>query len=129
MPAKKSSSKQQAQSQAMGSNAIWKWVYVIGLIVAGLVGAFKITVADPWLGWLLLLAGILSGVFFLDSGDLVNFAIRVLLLFAVQKALDPIPAVGQYLSGFFGGAYGFLLPVGLTLLVMYFWRKYFGNMI
>jgi hypothetical protein len=128
MPAKKSSAKPQAQSQAMGSNGLWKWVYLIGLVVAGLVGAFPIAAVQPYLGWLLLLAGILAGVFFLDSGDVVNFAIRFLLLFAVQKAVDPIPAVGPFLSGFFGGVVGFLGPVGLTLLVMYFWKKYFSNM-
>jgi hypothetical protein len=128
MPTKKSSAKPQAQSQAMGSDALWKWVYVIGLIVAGLVGAFKFTAVEPYLGWILLLAGILSGVFFLDSGDVVNFALRFLLLFAVQKALDPIPAVGPFLSGFFGGVVGFLTPVGLTLLVMYFFQKYIASM-
>ena len=124
MPAKKSS----AKPQTMGSDMLWKWVYVIGLIVAGLVAAFKFTAADPYLGWLLLLAGILSGVFFLDSGDVVNFAIRFLLLVAVSKALDIVPVAGPYLSGFFGGVVGFLTPVGLTLLVMYFWNKYFATM-
>ena len=103
-------------------------MYLIGLLVAGVVGAFKFTALDPYLGWLLLLAGILSGIFFLDSGDVVNFAIRFLLLVAVSKALDIVPVVGPYLSGFFGGVVGFLTPVGLTLLVMYFWNKYFATM-
>ena len=132
MPAKKSSAKSQVQSQAMGSDALWKWVYVIGLIVAGLVGALKFTAADPYLGWLLLLAGILSGVFFLDSGDVVNFAIRYLLLVAVASALKVLVFgsfdLGGYFTGFFNGVVGFLTPVGLTLLVMYFWKKYLGNM-
>jgi len=128
MPTKKSSAKPQAQPAAIGSNALWKWVYLIGLLVAGVVGAFKFTALEPYLGWLLLLAGILSGVFFLDSGDVVNFAIRFLLLVAVSKALDIVPVAGPYLSGFFGGVVGFLTPVGLTLLVMYFWNKYFATM-
>ena len=128
MAPRKSSSKQQAQPKAADSNALWKWVYLIGLVVAGLVGAFSFTALDPYLLWLLILAGILSGIFFLDSGDVVNFAIRFLLLGAVWKALDAIPAAGPYLSGFFGGVFGFLTPVGLTLLVMYFWRKYFTMM-
>lgn len=128
MATKKSSSKQQSQPKAADSNALWKWVYLIGLLVAGLVAAFSITVLDPYLQWLLILAGILSGIFFLDSGDLVNFAIRFLLLGAVWKALDLVPVAGPYLSGFFGGVLGFLAPVGLTLLVMYFWRKYFTMM-
>lgn len=126
MPAKKASS-QRAQSGDMGS--VWKWVYLIGLIVAGLVAAFKFTVADPYLGWLLLLAAILSGVFFLDSADVVNFGIRVLLFFAVLKGFDLIPApVGGYLTSFFTGVWGFLAPAGLTLLIVYFWKKHFGDM-
>ena len=128
MPAKKAAS-QRAQSSEMGMGSIWKWVYLVGLVVAGLVAAFNFTVADPYLGWLLLLAAILSGIFFLDSGDVVNFGIRVLLFFAVLKGFDLVPApVGPYLTGFFTGVWGFLAPAGLTLLIVYFWKKYFGNM-
>ena len=125
MPTRKSSGKPQVQP-AVDSNALWKWVYVIGVLVAGVIGAvgFK----NDIVGWILILAGILSGIFFLDSGDIINFAIRFLLLFAVWKALDSVPVVGTYLSGFFGGVVGFLAPVGLTLLVKYFWEKYFSPM-
>jgi hypothetical protein len=119
MPAKKA-------TQKAANNAVWKWIYLVGVIVAGLAGAFSSVVSFPWLGWLLILAGILSGLFFLDSGDVVNFGIRVLLLFAVYKALDAIPAVGPYITGFFGGVFGFFATVGLTLLVVYFWKKYFS---
>jgi hypothetical protein len=128
MPTRKSSVKPQAQSAAADSNALWKWVYVGGLVVAGLVGAFKFTTLDPYLGWLLILAGILSGIFFLNADDVINFAIRFLLLFAVSNALDNVPIAGPYLSGFFGGVVTFLTPVGLTLLVLYFWKKYFASM-
>lgn len=128
MATRKSSAKPQAQAASSDSNALWKWVYIIGVLVAGVVGAFNFMALDPFLGWLLLLAGILSGIFFLDSGDVVNFAIRFLLLGAVSKALDSVPGVGSYLSGFFGGVFGFLTPVGLTLLFMYFWKKYFSSM-
>lgn len=128
MPAKKAAS-QRAQSSDMGMGSLWKWIYLIGLVVAGLVAAFNFTMADPYLGWLLLLAAILSGIFFLDSGDVVNFGIRVLLFFAVLKGFDAIPApIGPYLTGFFTGVWGFLAPAGLTLLIVYFWKKYFGKM-
>ncbi len=124
MPTKKAS----PAKQEMGSNGWAKWVYLGGVIVAGLVSAFGITAADPYLQWVLILAGILAGIFFLDSGDVVNFGIRFLLLSAVAGALGSVPTVGTYVSGFFGGVVAFLGPVGLTLLVMYFWKKYFSNM-
>jgi hypothetical protein len=126
MRTKTSSAKLQTGAMLADPNAIWKWVYLIGMLVAGLVAAFSIKALDPYLGWLLILAGILSGLFFLDSGDVVNFGIRFLLLFAVSKALDAVPVIGPIFSGFFGGVVVFLGPVGLTLLVMYFWRKYFA---
>ena len=121
MPTKKAASKG-------SSNAVWMWVYVIGVVVAGLIGAFPMAALQPWLGYLLLLAGILSGIFFLDSDDVVNFGIRYLLLAAVAGALSAVPAVGSFVTGFFGGVVGFLGPVGLTLLVVYFWKKYFSGL-
>ncbi len=127
MPAKKPAPTK-AQPAAAGSRAVWKWVYLVGILVAGLAGAFQFKAADPYLGWLLILAGILSGIFFLDAGDVVNFGIRFLLLGAVWKALDSVPAVGSFLSGFFGGVLGFLAPVGLTVLFMYFWKKYISSL-
>lgn len=126
MPAKKPAPSKAQPATAAGS--AWKWVYLGGILVAGLVGAFNFKAADPYLGWLLILAGILSGIFFLDSGDVVNFGIRFLLLSAVWKALDSVPSVGPFLSGFFGGVLGFLTPVGLTVLFMYFWKKYISSL-
>ena len=128
MPAKKSA------PARFSSNDWAKWVYLIGVIVAGLAGAFArfITPVQLYLGWLLLLAGILSGIFFLDSDDVVNFAIRYILLTFVAGGLKVLvfgsADVGSYFTGFFTGVVGFLTPVGLTLLVIYFWKKYFASM-
>lgn len=133
MPTKKAQPQKKQAGSTMDSNAVWKWLYLIGLIVAGLVGAFSFKALDPYLGWLLLLIGILSGIFFLDSDDVVNFGIRFLLLFAVKEALAPAVFggydVGRYFTGFFTGVVSFLGPVGLTLLVMWFWKRYFGSML
>ena len=136
MPAKKATPAPRVESS---SSPDWaKWVYLIGIIVAGLFGAFGNALnlgaqVGTIITWLLILAGILSGIFFLDPGDVVNFAIRVLLLFAVKEALTPLKFgsfdLGQYFTGFFTGVFNyFLAPAGLTLLVMYFWKKYFSTM-
>ena len=63
MATKRSSAKPQVQPAMSDSNALWKWVYVIGLLVAGVVGAvgFKNDIVN----WILILVGILSGIFFL----------------------------------------------------------------
>lgn len=133
MPAKKA-----APASNSASGAEWaKWVYLIGVIVAGLLGAFGKLLplggpAGMVIAWVLIIAGILSGLFFLDSGDVVNFGVRVLLLFAVKEALSAAVIgsfnLGQYITGFFTGVYDFLLPVGLTLLVVYFWKRYLSSL-
>jgi hypothetical protein len=68
--------------------------------------------------------GILAAILFLDSDDVVNFAIRFLLLFSVASALDAIPAVGKYISSMFTSVVASLAPAALTLLVVHFVKKY-----
>jgi uncharacterized membrane protein len=105
---------------------IWKWVFIVGALVAAVAGAFKFQ--NQILTWLLILAGVLVGLLWRDTEDLMGFGIRYLLLAAVAAALDAVPAVGPYLTGFFQGFVGFLGPVALATLVMYFWKKYFASM-
>ena len=68
---------------------------------------------------------ILAAILFLDSNDVVNFGIRFFLLYLVASALDSLPFIGPYLTGMFTAVVGFLAPVVLTLLVVYFVKKYF----
>ena len=105
---------------------IGKWLYLIGLLVAGVVGL--VGFSAPWLSIILVLVGILAAIFYVDTNDIVNAGIRFLVLAVVYAALDAIPAVGPYLTGFFAGVLAFLGPVLLTSLVVYFVKKYFlGN--
>ncbi len=123
MPAKKAAP-QKAQSSDMGM--IWKWVFVIGALVSAIAGA--IGFKNEILTWILILAGVLVGLLWRDTEDLMGFGIRYLLLAAVAGALGAVPALGGYLTGFFGGFVTFLGPVALATLFMYFWKKYFGSM-
>jgi hypothetical protein len=102
---------------------IFKWVYLVGLLVAVLAALFKFQF--DWLTWILMLAGILVGIFYMDSADVVNQGIRYLVLVAVAGALDGLIGVGSYLTIIFQAVVGFLGPVVLTVLVMWFVRKYF----
>ncbi len=127
MPAKKTQSRSKTTARSSDSSGVWKWLFVIGLLVAGLISAFGFTMFDPYLSWILILVGILVGLFFFDSEDVVNFGIRYLLLVAVGAALNSVIAVGAYLTGFFTGVISFLGPIALTMLVVYFWKKYFSS--
>lgn len=123
MPAKKAAP-QKAQSSDMGM--VWKWVYLLGGLVAALAGAFAFQ--NNVLTMLLILAGVLVGLFHMDTEDLMGFGIRYLLFYYVSGALGMLPAIGSFLSGFFGGYLGFLGPVALATLFMWFWKKHVASM-
>jgi len=105
---------------------IWKWLFLIGALVSAIVGAIGLKI--DILTWVLIVVGVLVGLFWRNTEDLTSFGIRYLLLFAVAAALDALPAVGGYLTGFFQGFVTFLGPVALATLVMYFVKKYFMSM-
>lgn len=105
------------------SKTIGKWLYLIGLLIAIVAGLFSLSFL--WLSLILVIMGILAAILFLDSNDVVNFGIRFFLLYLVASALDSLPFIGPYLSGMFTAVVGFLAPVVLTLLVVYFVKKYF----
>jgi uncharacterized membrane protein len=123
MPPKKAAPRSTASPDA---GMIWKWVFVIGALVSAVVGA--IGLKNDILTWVLILAGVLVGLFWRSTEDLMGFGIRYLLLAAVATALDAVPAIGGYLTGFFQGFVAFLGPVALATLFMYFVRKYLMSM-
>ena len=123
MPPKKAASRSTASPDA---GMIWKWVFVIGALVSAVVGAIGVKI--DVLTWVLILAGVLVGLFWRSTEDLMGFGIRYLLLAAVATALDAVPAIGGYLTGFFQGFVAFLGPVALATLFMYFVRKYLMSM-
>ena len=102
---------------------IGKWLYFLGLLVAVIVALVGFQAI--WLSLILMLLGIFLGIFYFDSEDIVHFGIRYLVLGAVYKVLDGVPAIGPYLTGIFGAVFAFLGPVVLTVLVVWFVKKYF----
>jgi hypothetical protein len=96
-----------------------------------LAGAFNFTAFDPYLDWMLLLAGLLAGFLYFDSADVMNFGLRYLIVLAVAAAssgfLGDTGMVGGYVSGFLNGFAAFLGPVVLAQIIVHFSRKYFGS--
>ncbi|MBC8333961.1 MAG: hypothetical protein ISR59_08400 [Anaerolineales bacterium] len=105
------------------SNALWKWLYVGGVVVSGLAGAFVIE--NAILGLVLIIVGILVGIFYFDPENFLDFGVPYLVLGLAAKTLFNLIAIGPFLTGFFVGAFTFLGPVALTLLVMLFIKKNF----
>jgi len=101
---------------------IGKWLLLIGLLVAVIAGL--VSFSANWLTWLLILAAVLAGVFYLDSDDVVHIGIRYLVLVATAAALDKFILIGTYLTSIFTAAVSFLGPAVLTTLVVWFVKKY-----
>lgn len=126
MPAKKA----KAQSTD-GTMSYLKWVYVAGVIVAGLVFAFGLHQSMPWIVWLLAIVGLVTGFFYHDSADIQNFGLRYLIAVALAAGapifIGTFPVIGGFVTGFLQGFAMFLGPVVLAMAIMHFGRKYFGE--
>lgn len=123
MAAKKEAPKKApAQSSSEGGmGSTWKWVYIVGVLVAAVAGA--IGFQHIILTLVLIVAGLLVGWLYFDPEDVEHFGLRYLILFAVQAVLSAVPAVGPYITGFLGGLVAFLGPVVLAMLAHFFWNK------
>jgi hypothetical protein len=112
--------------------AIWKWLYVAGVVVAGVMGmgfAFLSFLNSDIVKWILLAVGLLVGFLYFDSADVQNFGLRYLILWAASAAATQwVAPLGQYVGGFLTGFYMFLGPVVVAQIISYFWKKYFGSM-
>lgn len=128
MPAKKAAP-QKAQSTDMGM--IWKWVYALFLLVAAVAGA--IGFSNLILTWILVLVAIVLAIFYFDADEIEHFGLRVLILigaytFAGQMGMDQMQPVGSYIFGFFGGMIGFLVPIVLTMALVWLWKHRYSTL-
>jgi hypothetical protein len=100
-----------------------KWLFILGGFTAGVTNALSIQ--PDFLIWSLMLVGIVVGVFYFDSDDLINIGLRYLIFGAVANAIGGgFGVVGAYLGAFFLGFFYYLGPVVLTVVVVYFAKKY-----
>lgn len=100
-----------------------KWFYIVGLVVAMLAGL--IAFSADWLTWVLMILGILAGLFYADSDDVVNRGIRYLAIAAVAGVFGDLIFVGPYISALASGAVTFLGYVLFTSLTYYLFKKFF----
>ncbi len=100
-----------------------KWYYIVGLVVAML--AAVVGFSADWLTWVLMLLGILAGLFYADTDDVVNRGIRYLAFAAVAGVFGELIFVGPYVSALASGAVTFLGYVLFTSLAYYLFKKFF----
>ncbi len=125
MATKKAQTKAAAASSSNDMGTMWKWLYVAGILVASVAGALGFQ--NAILSIVFAAIGLLVGLFYFDSSDVMNFGLRFLIVTAAAGSLGVFPVVGEYLTGFFTAFAAFLGPVILGMVVMFFWKKYFGS--
>ena len=105
----------------MDMKTIGKWCYLIGLLVA--IVTALINYSASWLGLVLIILAILTGLFLGDTDELTNYGVRYLALFAVAAALDAFPFVGPYVTTIAQAMLGFFGPIILTVLFMFNFKQ------
>ena len=126
------SSKNTAKPQKdSGQNAmgnwrwLFKWIFILGGVTAGAANLFAFQ--NEFLISALMLVGILLGIFYFDSDDLINIGLRYLIFVAVANSVGGFYKIGSYLNGFLVGFSYYLGPIVLTLVIVYFVKKYLLN--
>ena len=118
MPAKKAAAKSR---ESTSMSTVWMWVNAAGMVIAGILGGLGVSI--DIVNWLLILASVLVGLFLFDHEEVGQFGLRVLVLYFAKEGLALVPAVGSFITGFFGGWVFFLWPIVLMLALRFFWHK------
>ena len=105
----------------MDMKSVGKWSYLVGIgvaIVAALVGF-----SPPWLALVLVILGILHGLFGADTDKTVEYGVRYLTLVVVAGALNAFPIVGSYITTIAGAMLDFFGPIILTVLLAFNYKQ------
>ena len=109
---------------------LFKWLFVLGALTAGVTYALApdTGVYQPApLIWTLMVIGIIVGIFYFDSDDVVNIGLRYLIFGTVVGAVENLYLIGTHITNFMLGIRLYLGPIVLTVVVVYFVKKYFFN--
>ena len=101
----------------MDMKTVGKWSYLVGVTVAVVAALFSYS-AD-WLGIVLIILAVLTGLFLADTKELTNYGVRYVTLFAAVAALDAFPFLGPYVTTVAGAMLAFFGPIVLTVLLVF----------
>src|SRR5215208_6619223 len=101
MPTKNVTAPQKTREKSMLDDWRWifKWLFILGGVIAGLANTFSFQ--NEFLISALMLVGILVGIFYFDSDDVINIGLRYLIFVAVASSIGGFYKIGSYLSSFF----------------------------
>ena len=105
----------------MDMKTVGKWSYLIGLVVV--IVTALIGYSAGWLGIVLIILAVLTGLFLGDTNELTNYGVRYLALFAAATALDAFPLLGPYVTTIAQAMLGFFGPIILTVLLVFNYKQ------
>ena len=105
----------------MDMKTIGKWSYLVGLLVA--IVTALIGYSAGWLGLILIVLAVLTGLFLGDTEELTNYGVRYLALFAVAATLDAFPLLGPYVTIIANAMLAYFGPIILTVLLVFNYKQ------
>jgi len=120
----------ESSAAATNWNFLFKWLFILGGLIAGVLNALivnEVITADNQYTFIvtaLMTVGIFVGIFYFNSDDLINIGLRFMIFGAAANSINGFYKIGPYLAPFFLGFAYYLGPIVLTLIVVYFVKKY-----
>jgi hypothetical protein len=74
--------------------------------------------------WASVVIGVIVGIFYFSSDDLINVGLRFMIFSAAARSLPGESEFVAYATAFFMGFSFYLGPIVLTMAVIYFVKKY-----
>jgi hypothetical protein len=115
------------------AHPLLKWLFIFGGVVAGVMNVLVVkSVIQPEVQYqvlvsVLVLIGVVVGIFYFDSDDLLGIGLRYMIFGTAANSVSGVYKIGDYIAPFFMGFAYYLGPIVLTLIVVYFVKKYILN--
>ncbi len=105
---------------------IGNYSFVIGVILALILGVVPLGPSTPWLTSLLVLLGIVVGFLNVTSKEVKDFLlVAVVLIIAASlggsTALANVEMIGEYLTGIFSQLLAFIVPATIVVALKEIW--------
>ncbi len=102
----------------MKEQKIGSWAFIIGIVIAIVLGLFggAMTEIQTWIAYLLIVIGLIVGLANIKQKEVHNFLLAALALLTVGAAgLQTIPMLGSYIDSILKNIVAFVAPATLII--------------
>ena len=107
---------------------VGNYSFIIGVIIAIVLGIVSLGAATPWLASLLVVLGLIVGFINVTGTETKEFLLVAAVLIIVtsmggaSSTLGGVQYIGQYLSGIFTQVLAFVVPATVVVALKDIWR-------